>query len=274
MKTSIRIGEFQCTILEGGSFRVDGGAMFGVVPRVLWEKRAQPDSHNRVELAVNSLLIEGGGRVVLVDPGIGKREMERFGRHYAIQPEGGVNRGLENMGLTPDAVDLVINTHLHWDHSGADLVPLPGGGAVPAYPNALYLVQQGEWESACHPDEITRASYLFQDDTTLLRTGRLEVLHGDCEIVPGIRVIRTPGHTPYHQSVLVESGGEALLYLGDLIPTVSHLPLPDITALDLEPSRTLSTKKRILRSAGEKGWFLAFCHEKEKKILAGRGTDP
>ncbi len=244
---------------------MDGGAMFGVVPKVLWEKKARADAQNRVTLSMNPLLILAPDRRIVVDPGIGEREAGKFGEHYAIEHAGNLKQELARSGVRPEEIDIVINTHLHWDHSGAGIRLTPDGGLAPTFPNAIYLVQQGEWESACLPDEWTRASYIFQGESVLVRTGQLELLHGETQIVPGVRVIRTPGHTPFHQSVLIESGGEALLYVGDLIPTAAHMRLPYITSLDLDPSLTLRIKRQILRQARDRGWTLTFCHEAEEQ---------
>lgn len=268
MSTQAQIGSFRCILLKAWTFRVDGGAMFGIVPKALWKRKSGADAENRVPLAVNPLLILGPDHNLLVDPGIGTRELSRFKEHFAIREEEGLERRLLDHGVRAGEIDVVINTHLHWDHSGANLTLSAEGGLVPTFPRAAYLVQRGEWEAACTPNALTRESYTFQADTTLIRSGQLETLDGDSEIVPGVRVLKTPGHTPFHQSVLIESGGEALLYLGDLIPTRAHLPLPYITSLDLDPVLTLRTKQRILREAREKGWRLAFCHESGEEVIA------
>jgi len=261
MKREIQIGDFRCLLLKGGSLRVDGGAMFGVVPRILWEKKIGGVRKNCVDLPVNPLLIIGPQHRILIDPGIGPREAKRFGRDYHVRSGESLTDQLHRAGVTPEEIDIVINTHLHWDHSGANLKFLPDGTVVPAYPKAVYLVQGGEWESALSPNELTKEGYLLQADPTLVRSGQLELLHGSMEIVPGITLMMTPGHTPFHQSVLVQSEGETILYTGDLIPTAAHLPQTYISAFDLEPLRTFETKKRLLRQAREEGWTLAFCHE-------------
>ena len=261
------VGQFRCRFLDGGAFQVDGGAMFGVVPRVLWEKRVKPDGLNRVPLTMNPLLIVGPGHTILVDPGIGSREIERFGEHYGIVCPRGLGDVLAQAGVSADAVDMVINTHLHWDHSGANVSSLADGRIVPAFANAAYVVQEGEWNEAVDPCELTRASYLMQTEACLTESGQLTLVQGDREIVPGIRVIPTPGHTPHHQSVCIESEGETLFYLGDVIPTTAHLPLPYITALDLEPRATLETKRWILNRARAENWQLAFCHDPAHKLL-------
>ncbi len=261
MEREIAIGEFRCILLSGGTFRVDGGAMFGVVPRVLWEKKVGRVRENGVDLSMNALLVIGPKHRILVDPGIGPREAKRFGRDFHVRRGESLPDQLHRAGVMPEEINIVINTHLHWDHAGANLALLPDGTIVPAFPQAVYLVQQGEWEAALHPNELTKEGYLLQGESSLIRSGQLELLHGASEIVPGISVIKTPGHTPHHQSVRIQSGGETLLYPGDLIPTKAHLPLTYVSAFDLEPMRTVETKKRLLRQARQEGWTLAFCHE-------------
>jgi glyoxylase-like metal-dependent hydrolase (beta-lactamase superfamily II) len=267
MDDFISVGQFRCLLLDGGSFRVDGGAMFGVVPRALWEKKVTPDEANRVPLVMSPLLILAGKHKILVDPGMGSREIERFGEHYHIRCPNTIDAELAKAGLHADDIDIVINTHLHWDHSGANVRRLSPGHIAPAFPKAAYYVQEGEWEAASNPNELTRGSYLMQADDSLVRSGQLALVRGDREILPGVRLMTTPGHTPHHQSVCVESGDEALFYLGDIIPTTAHLPLPYITSLDLEPAVTLETKRRILKQARQGRWSLAFCHEPGEKIL-------
>ncbi|MDX1764093.1 MAG: MBL fold metallo-hydrolase [bacterium] len=267
MSEFLSVGQFRCRFLDGGAFRVDGGAMFGVVPRVLWEKRVQPDGLNRVALAMNPLLIVGPTHTILVDPGIGPREAERFGDHYHIARPRDLEERLMEAGVTTDAVDMVINTHLHWDHSGSNMAVVDGGRVVPAFSNAVYYVQEGEWNEAVDPCELTRASYLMQAEASLARSGQLTLVQGEREIVTGVRLVPTPGHTPHHQSVCIESEGQTLFYLGDVIPTTAHLPLPYITALDLEPRVTLETKRWILHRARAENWQLAFCHDPAQKLL-------
>jgi len=271
MKREITIGRFRCLLLEGGAFQVDGGAMFGTMPRSLWEKKVGEVRGNCVELNVNPLLILGPQNRILVDPGIGPREAKRFGRDYQIRQEESLPAQLRRIGIRPEEIDIVINTHLHWDHSGANLTLDSRGAVVPAFPKAVYLVQQGEWESALHPNELTREGYRFQDDPALIRSGRLELLHGPAEIVPGISLLRTPGHTPDHQAVRIESGGETLLYAGDLLPTAAHLIRTCISPFDLEPTWAYQTKRRILRQAREEKWTLVFCHDSGEKALRRMG---
>jgi len=260
MKREITIGKFRCILLQGGSFRVDGGAMFGTLPRRIWEKKSGPVRGNCIELPVRSLLVLGPRHRILIDPGIGPREEKRFGRDYAIRREEGLAGQLRRVGITSDEIDIVINTHLHWDHAGANLALAPDGSAVPAFPRAVYLVQQGEWEAACRPDALTKEGYRLQDRPTLIRSGQLELLHGAAEIIPGVSVMMTPGHTPYHQSVRVESEGETLFCPGDLIPAAAHLAPTVLSAYDLEPWRTFTTKKKFLQQVCREGGVLALCH--------------
>jgi len=238
--------------------------MFGVVPRMLWEKKVGTIRENCVELQMNSLLVLGPQHRILIDPGIGLREAKRFGREYHARCGENLTDQLRRLGVTPEEIDIVINSHLHWDHSGANLALTPDGSVVPVFPRAVHFVQQGEWEAALHPNELTKEGYLLQNETALIRTGQLELLHGETEIVPGVSVIMTPGHTLFHQSVSIRSEGETLFYPGDLIPTVAHLPRTFISAFDLEPLRTFETKKILLQQARREEWTLAFCHGTEE----------
>jgi glyoxylase-like metal-dependent hydrolase (beta-lactamase superfamily II) len=267
MKREIVVGDFRCRMLDGGTFLIDGGAMFGMVPRSLWEKKVRLIEGNSVSLSMNPLLVQGRGHTILIDPGFGPREAKRFRKTYCIRDADPLFDQLRRAGADPETVDIVINTHLHWDHSGANLISLSGRRPAPAFPKAAYLVQQGEWEAALRPNEITREGYLLQAVPTLLRSRQLELLHGETEIVPGIRVIKTPGHTAAHQSVLIESGGKTLAYLGDILPTRAHLPLSYISALDLEPVRTLETKRTLMEEGRAKEWTLAFCHEPGNSVF-------
>jgi len=235
--------------------------MFGVVPRVLWERVSQPDERNRIELALNCLLVRDGKRTILVETGIGEKWEEKEREIYAIRTEGGLPLALERFGVRPESVDLVVLTHLHFDHAGGATVLSPGGQPVPAFPNAAYVVQRTEWDVASNPNERTRASYLRENYEPLLRTGQLRLVDGEVEIAPGVSVLPLPGHTPGLQGVLIRGGGRTALYPSDLIPTVAHLPYPYIMGFDLLPLTTLETKKRILPQAVAEGWIVLLVHE-------------
>ncbi len=274
---SLRVGRLKCHALEGGRQHLDGGAMFGVVPKPLWERRIPADVRNRIPLALRTLLIEHDAGLVLVDTGLGNKEDARFKDIYGVENEGPGGRtqlehALDELGFGPDDVGWVINTHLHFDHAGGNTYRDPGGPGAPGapvaltFPRARYVVQRGELEFARHTNERTAASYLPANFAAVPFT----LIDGEQEVLPGIRCIPTPGHVPYHQSVLVESGGEHACFLADLVPTSAHLPLPWIMGYDLEPLVTLESKRRLYGRAEADGWLLVFEHD--PAVAAGRLT--
>ncbi|PYO11231.1 MAG: MBL fold metallo-hydrolase [Gemmatimonadetes bacterium] len=261
-----KIGDFTVHAIQAGGQKLDGGAMFGVVPKPLWEKRIRADERNRIQLGMRCLLIEHPSGLVLIDTGAGNKENEKFKDIYALENEGAdgatlLEDGLNQIGVTPPDVTLVINTHLHFDHAGGNTRNRSDGTLEISFPNATYIVKRGEYEFATHPNERTAASYFERNYTPLEAAEKIEFVSREKEIVKGIRVIPTPGHTPFHQSVLIESGGERALYLGDLVPTHAHLPLPWIMGYDVEPLVTLETKRGILKQALEEQWLLIFEHD-------------
>jgi glyoxylase-like metal-dependent hydrolase (beta-lactamase superfamily II) len=203
---------------------------------------------------------------VLVDTGVGDKESERFHDIYAIENAGRPTRledAIRAAGHTPEDVGYVVNTHLHFDHAGGN-TRRDGDAAVPAFPRARYVVQEGEFGFAQRDNERIRASYLAANYEPVAAAGLFEFLRGEVEVVPGIRVLRTPGHTPHHQSVLIESGGETACFLADLVPTTAHLPLPWIMGYDLEPLVTLESKRALLERARREGWLLIFEHDPQR----------
>ena len=261
--------------------------MFGVVPKPLWSKRIAPDDRNRIPLAMRCLLIEHPDGLVLIDTGLGNKEDAKFRDIYGISnagPEGRtqLEAALAETGHPADDVKWVINTHLHFDHAGGntwtdsevgeDGKNRPSVLTVPTvrltFPNATYHVQSGDLDFARHPNERTRASYLPHNFEPVAEAGRWRLLHGDVDVLPGISVRVTPGHVPYHQSVLVRSEGETLFYLADVMPTRHHLPLPWIMGYDLEPLRTLESKRKLVREAMDEGWWLFFEHDPD--VVMGR----
>ena len=261
-----KIGDFTVHAIQAGGQKLDGGAMFGVVPKPLWEKRIRADERNRIQLGMRCLLIEHPSGLVLIDTGAGNKENEKFKDIYGLENEGAdgatlLEDGLNQIGVTPPDVTLVINTHLHFDHAGGNTRNRSDGTLEISFPNATYIVKRGEYEFATHPNERTAASYFERNYTPLEAAEKIEFVSREKEIVKGIRVIPTPGHTPFHQSVLIESGGERALYLGDLVPTHAHLPLPWIMGYDVEPLVTLETKRGILKQALEEQWLLIFEHD-------------
>jgi glyoxylase-like metal-dependent hydrolase (beta-lactamase superfamily II) len=267
---SRRVGDLRVHALQAGLQRLDGGAMFGVVPKSLWERKIPADERNRIPLGMRCLLIEHPGALVLVDTGVGDKESEKFAAIYGLEnaPVGGagptqLESALAAAGFSASDVTLVVSTHLHFDHAGGNTRRGDAGTAVPAFPNARYVVRRGEWDWAHRTNERTAASYFGHNYDPLAAAGLLELVDGDREILPGIALRHTPGHTPHHQGVLVESGGERLFYLADLAPTAAHVPLPWIMGYDVEPLVSLETKRRLWAEAVAEGWTVMFEHDAE-----------
>ena len=261
-----KIGSLNVHAIQAGGQKLDGGAMFGVVPKPLWEKRIKPDERNRIPLGMRCLLIEHPSGLVLIDTGAGNKENEKFKDIYGLENEGAdggtmLEDGLSQIGVKPGDISLVINTHLHFDHAGGNTRSRPDGTLEISFPNATYIIKRGEFEYATHTNERTAASYFERNYVPLEAADKIEFVSREKEIVKGIKVIPTPGHTPFHQSVLIESSGERAFYLGDLVPTHAHLPLPWIMGYDVEPLVTLETKRRILKQALDEQWLVIFEHD-------------
>ena len=272
LATTFKVGSVTCHLLDGGAQRLDGGAMFGVVPKPLWQRRIEPDDRNRIPLALRCMLIEHDVGPILVDTGVGNKENEKFRDIYAIENDGqrGPTRledALAEVGVAPGDVRYVINTHLHFDHAGGNTMQ-KGGAVELSFPNATYVVQEGELQFAMNTNERTAASYLPLNFAPVSEADRWRLVRGEEGIVPGVRVLPTPGHVPYHQSIVVESEDQTLCYLGDLVPTTAHVALPWIMGYDLEPMVTLENKRKLLAEGYEQGWLMAFEHDP----LEGLGT--
>ncbi len=250
--------------------------MFGVVPKPLWEKRIASDELNRIPLALRCLLIEHDDGPILIDTGIGNKEKGKFLDIYGVENAGSngptqLEDALLDAGFKPADIKFVINTHLHFDHAGGNtaLTAEQGVGAAEvAFPNATYVVQRGELEFARNTNERTGASYLPHNFDPVDEAGRWQLVEGEVELVPGVRLVPTPGHVPYHQSVLITRGGETACFLGDLVPTSAHIPLPWIMGYDLEPLVTLESKRSLLARAAAEGWTVVFEHDPE--VALGR----
>ena len=269
---SFTVGKFRCHTLEGGLQRLDGGAMFGVVPKPLWERQIPADERNRIPLAMRCMLVEHDDGLVLVDTAVGTKEDQKFIDIYGIEATGKnassqLEDALLELGHRPEDIKWVINTHLHFDHAGGNTwrAPVEGGeeeGALKlTFPNATYVVQRGELEFARTTNERTRASYFLANFEPIATAGKFRLLNGDQQILPGISARLTPGHVPWHQAVLVEDAGETAAFVADLIPTSAHMRLPWIMGYDLEPLRTLETKRTLLREAVQEEWLLVFEHD-------------
>jgi glyoxylase-like metal-dependent hydrolase (beta-lactamase superfamily II) len=252
MTTSVRV-------LSDGIIKFDGGTMFGQVPKVAWEAKVPTDRRNRVTLGLNSLLIQVGGRTVLVDAGVGSKELDNEKDTYGLVPSR-LMKGLRSLGLTPKDIDAVILTHLHFDHSGGCTRLDRVGDLVPAFPKAKYYVQRVCWQDACSPNERCRQIHRDEDFRPIEERGQLELLDGDADIFPGLSVRVTDGHARGHQVVLLNHGGERIAFLGDLVPTPYHLDLAAISAYDQYPEETLEMKRDFLSQASKAGWLLVFSH--------------
>lgn len=261
---SIQVGSIRVHRIEAGVQQLDGGAMFGIVPKPLWERRIPADEKNRIPLALRCLLVEAPDALVLIDTGIGNKESEKFHEIYGVENQGDPTRledGIRDAGFDPSDVDIVLNTHLHFDHAGGNTVLGEAGEIGPAFPKARYVVQKGELAFAGSPNERIRASYLATNLDPVTQAGLWQLVEGDSVVTTGIRVEPTPGHTPFHQSVLIESDGDTACFLADVCPTSAHLPLPWVMGYDLEPLVTLESKRGLWKRARDEDWLLVFEHD-------------
>ena len=260
------IGDIRIHALDAGRQRLDGGAMFGVVPKPLWERRIPADERNRIPLALRCLLVEAPDALVLVDTGAGNKEDEKFRSIYGLENEGDPTRledAIRAAGHDPADIDIVIDTHLHFDHAGGNTVRDESGGLRLAFPNARYVVQAGELAYARWDNPRTRASYLPKNFEPVVEAGVFDLIEGDVEITAGITARVTPGHTPHHQSILISSQGETACFLADVCPTSAHLSPPWIMGYDVEPLRTLESKNALWADAVRGDWLLIFEHDPE-----------
>lgn len=256
----LRLGDFELHSLTDGTFRLDGGAMFGVVPKTLWSRRTQADDKNRIPLGLRPLLVRAHGTNILIDTGIGDKMPPKLVEIYAIDRTTHLDHSLAGIGLTADDIDIVVATHLHFDHFGGSTMR-EGEALVPRFKNARYLIRRGDWEDATHPHDRNRASYLPENFLPLADAGVIDFVEDDGEVIPGISVWRTGGHAMFHQWIKVESQGQVAAYVADLIPTTAHLDEPWIMGYDLYPMDTLSYKQRFIREAIDGQYIVFFEHD-------------
>jgi glyoxylase-like metal-dependent hydrolase (beta-lactamase superfamily II) len=256
----MRLGSLRLDIVRDCFFRLDGGAMFGVVPKTLWERKFPADARNRIRLATNCLLVRGPGFTLLVESGLGEKWDARSREMYSIEPDPGLERSLEALGVRPADIDALVLSHLHFDHAGG-ATRIENGALVPSFPNATLYVQERELAHARAPHERDRASYRAEDWEPWADASRLESVDGEREIRPGVRVIPLPGHNTGMQAVRIDSEGTTAFYFADALPTTAHIPLPWLMAYDLYPVDLLENKRRLLADAAREGWLCVFEHD-------------
>jgi len=258
----LQFGSLSLQLISDGMMWLDGGALFGLVPRVLWKQVVEPDELNRVPVALNCLLIESQGQWILVDTGLGDKLSDRQQRNHGLQrPHGGLVDGLDRLGLSVEDIDVVINTHLHGDHCGGNTT-FCDGELVPTFPCAEYWVQRLEWAEACHPNERTQATYLLENLRPIEEAGQLRLLDGDTRVTDEVRCVVHPGHTRAYQSVVIESGGQTAIYIGDLAPFTIHLErIQWLPAFDVLPLEHLEAKRAVRDWTLERDALLIFQHD-------------
>ena len=255
---SMTLGDFELTVVPDGTYISDGGAFFGVVPKTMWSKRVTVDEQNRMAVGLNSLLVRTGKKNILIETGIGNKLSDKLIQIYT-QPA----KLLDNLraaGVAPEDIDIVINTHLHFDHCGWNTVR-KGDKFVATFPKAKYYVQEKEWEHGRLQLERDAISYMSPNYDPLLESGQMVLLNGDLELLPGISVKVFPGHTANMQAVIVESGGKKACYISDLIPTSAHLDLTWVMAFDLYPLQTIESRKKYYAQAIPEKWLTVFTHD-------------
>jgi methylmalonyl-CoA epimerase len=250
-------GDLQLTAVHDGPYRLDGGAMFGVVPRPLWEHKAPADDRNRIQMAMRPLVVEGDWGRMIIDCGAGDKMDAKLRDIYALDRTRHLDHALAGAGLSVDTIDVVLATHLHWDHFGGATTK----ELRPRFPRARYLIRSAEWEDATHPHERNRASYLQDDFVPLRDAGMIDFFDDDSTIRPGVRVVRTGGHSGQHQVVFLESGGQTAVFTADLIPMTAHIEDAWIMGYDLFPMETLAVKKRLIRDAIDREYLIFFEHD-------------
>jgi methylmalonyl-CoA epimerase len=258
--TRYRVGSLELLSLSDGFFHLDGGIVFGMVPKVLWAPKASPDDRNRITLAMRPLVVRGV-RTMIIDAGLGDKEDARFQEIYGVERAHHLDQSLEEAGLRAEDIDIVLATHLHFDHAGGFTVRDASGRLRPRFPRARYIVRRGEWEDAAHTNERNRVSYRQDNYLPLAEAGVLDLVDDDQTIMPGVRVRRSGGHTMHHQAIWIESKGEHAVYPADVVPTTTHLSPPWIMGNDSYPMDTLAVKKTFLAEAVERKALVFFDHD-------------
>lgn len=259
------LGDTRIHLVSDGTFGLDGGAMFGIVPKVLWSRLEPPDANNRITLGLNCLLVMRGDERILIDTGIGNKFDAKFAEIYAVRRENDLLANLAALGVATDDITHVIMSHMHFDHIGWNTMQDSSGELVPVFKNSVYYAQKGEYEVACDPDPRSKASYVAPNWVPLEKAGQLHLLHGTSEPLPGIEVMVTGGHTQHHSIVKVRTSERTVVFLADLVPTPSHLKTPYVMGYDLYPVQTMIMKEEVLHQAYAEEWLLVFEHSAHVK---------
>ncbi len=263
----MKFGDYRVEVVPDCEFRLDGGAMFGVVPRNLWSKTCPPDEQNRIRMNMNCLFIEGHGQRILIDTGIGEKWSAKHRAMYGIDRKRSFDESLRSIaGVDSEDITIVVNTHLHFDHAGGNTNVDAAGKAVPAFPNSRYFVSRDEYEHAEAPSERDRASYLAENWRPLKDSGQLELQEPEYEILPGLRMETHAGHNRSMQCARLVQGSETLFGFADLVPMKAHVPFAWIMGFDLYPVETLEAKKKLLPQAARENWTCLFYHDPDQAL--------
>jgi glyoxylase-like metal-dependent hydrolase (beta-lactamase superfamily II) len=258
----MRLGDFEIHLMVAGGWHPDGGTMFGVVPKTLWQRRKPANEDNLVRAACVGAVIRHRGRVIVCETGIGTKLSEKQARNWRTWEPDGLLGSLARLGVRPEEVDLVLTTHLHWDHAGGLTRTGRDGRVELTFPRARHVVQRAEWDFAIAPDPRSRAGYLEDDLLPVAEAGLLDLVEGEAEVLPGLFVRQTGGHTPGHQLVVVRASDDlACVVAGDVLPMRPHLRVPWVASADLDVLRTIEEKARLLEEASEHRWLLVLSHE-------------
>ena len=255
------LGDLELITLADGFFALDGGAMFGTVPRTLWERRLPPDDANRIPLSMRPLIVRNGRQTMIIDAGCGDKMDAKSAQIYKLDRRYHLDHALAEAGLVAEDIDIALASHLHFDHVGGFTAIGKGGAIVPRFPNATYVAHRAEWHDATHPHERNRASYLQENFVPLQDAGVLTLVDDGAEIMPGVRYRRSGGHTAHHQVVTIESGGQTAVFTADMYPTSVHVSDPWLMGFDLFPMDTLAFKRGFAREAIEREYLLFFEHD-------------